>query len=53
MLQHFNQEMRLHGKIASGHFCASFGLIFEVQKNWIQLSILLMMVGSSNAMQLN
>lgn len=26
MLEHFNQEMGLGGKIASGHFCASFGL---------------------------
>ncbi|KAL1364628.1 hypothetical protein HN51_012777 [Arachis hypogaea] len=26
MLEHFNQEMCLGGKTASGHFCASFGL---------------------------
>ncbi|KAK2438884.1 MACPF domain-containing protein [Trifolium repens] len=32
MLQHFNQEMRLDGKIASGHFCASFGLHFQGTK---------------------
>ena len=26
MLEHFNQEMCLEGRTASGHFCASFGL---------------------------
>ncbi|KAK7291491.1 hypothetical protein RIF29_06673 [Crotalaria pallida] len=26
MLEHFNQEMCLGGKVASAHFCASFGL---------------------------
>ncbi|XP_020228503.1 MACPF domain-containing protein At4g24290 [Cajanus cajan] len=26
MLMHFNQPMRLAGQIATGHFCASFGL---------------------------
>ncbi|XP_045823386.1 MACPF domain-containing protein At4g24290-like isoform X3 [Trifolium pratense] len=32
MLQHFNHEMRLDGRIASGHFCASFGLNFRDTK---------------------
>ncbi|KAL2342867.1 hypothetical protein Fmac_004152 [Flemingia macrophylla] len=26
MLRHFNEQMRLEGNIATGHFCASFGL---------------------------
>jgi hypothetical protein len=37
MLQHFNQEMRLHGKIASGHFCASFGLHFRGTKEFASI----------------
>jgi hypothetical protein len=32
MLQHFNHEMRLDGKTASGHFCTSFGLHFRGTK---------------------
>jgi hypothetical protein len=33
MLEHFNREMRLGGKIASGHFYASFGLHFQGTKD--------------------
>jgi uncharacterized protein YjhX (UPF0386 family) len=29
MLEHFNLEMHLNGKLASGHFCASFRLHFQ------------------------